>query len=272
MTIGLPFKTLAAFAALVAALPATAQFTPDTMMKPAVYTNEFGEVFRYRAWVPQFPKPGVKYPVILFLHGSGECGTDNNRQIKLGIPQLLKTLSAQREQVIVVAPQCQRGATGSWVHRLAFAETYAADKNPTPILEAAISICDHLIRTKQGDPDRFYITGLSLGGFGTWDAIQREPDRFAAAAPICGGGDVRQLRGLKKLPVWVAHGDADKNVPVACSRRMVEGLRQIGNRHVVYKEFRGAAHDVWSRTYSDPEFVKWLLSQNRKPKPWWKFW
>ena len=148
MTIGFPVKTLVVFAALTT-LSVSAHFTPDTMMKPAVYTNEFGEVFRYRAWVPQFPKPGVKYPVILFLHGSGECGTDNNRQIKLGIPQLLKTLAAQREQVIVVAPQCQRGATGGWVHRLAFSESYTADKNPTPILEAAISICEHLIRTKQ---------------------------------------------------------------------------------------------------------------------------
>ena len=257
--------------ALVSADAAFAQFTPDTMMRREAYTNQTAEVFKYRIWSPQFLRKGEKLPVILFLHGSGECGTDNEKQLKHGIPLLLNQLLKQNIKAIVIAPQCQMPLLNSWVHRIAFKETYSADKNPALGLETALEIAQHVIDTQQGDPDRFYITGLSLGGFGTWDAIQREPDRFAAAAPICAGGDTSLAPRLKNLPIWVAHGEEDKNVPVECSIRMVNAIKAAGGRKIVYHQYPKVGHDVWNRVYGDPKFVSWLLEQRRN-KPWWKFW
>ena len=256
--------------ALFLALPAAAQFTVEEALRPCVYTNAVGEAFRYRLSAPQFPKAGVKYPLILFLHGSGECGTDNLRQLTVGLPALMANLRQRPEPVMVLAPQCQAG--NGWVRRLAMSESYAASKEPAPALEVVLELCRYLIAERQADPDRIYITGLSLGGFGTWDAIQREPELFAAAIPVCGGGDIRRLQGIKRLPIWVFHGSQDKNVPVECSRRMVELLKQLGSRKVRYTEYKGAGHMVWDQTYANAEVIDWLFRQTRAPRPWWKFW
>ena len=255
---------------LVLAAPAWAQFSAEEMLKPYVYTNETGETFAYRMSAPQFPVAGKKYPLILFLHGSGECGADNLRQIKVGLPSLMAVLLKQPEPVIVLAPQCQSG--NWWIHKLARDANYAAAKVPTGSMEVALSLCHNMVASGLADPDRLYITGLSLGGFGAWDAIQRETTLFAAAIPICGGGDIRRVQPIKKLPIWVFHGRDDKNVSVDCSRRMVESLKLAGNRSVRYTEYEHAAHDVWDRAYSDPEVIVWLLKQNRAEKPWWRFW
>jgi predicted peptidase len=254
---------------LLLCLPAAARFSADDQMKPLVYTNETGETFPYRLSAPQFPEPGRKYPLILFLHGSGECGTDNQRQIKVGLPALLRTLQKRAEPALVLAPQCQPDSW--WVKRLALGPDYAAAKEPAPSLALALELCRHVAAERQADPDRLYITGLSLGGFGAWDAIQREPGLFAAAVPICGGGDLRRLQEVKRLPIWVFHGRNDKNVPVSCGREMVAGLRQIGGR-VKYTEYENAEHNVWDRVYGDEAVVGWLLSQKRGERPWWKLW
>ncbi len=252
------------------ALVARAQYSPDEMLKPYVYTNEFGETFPYRMSAPQFPAADRRYPLILFLHGSGECGTDNLKQIKVGLPALLKSLLKRTEQVIVLAPQCQIG--NWWVRRLARQPDYAAAKEAMPSLEVALELCRHVAAQGLADTNRLYITGLSLGGFGTWDAIQRDPGMFAAAVPICGGGDIRRVDVIRDMPVWVFHGTADKNVSVDCSRRMVEALKQVGSRSVLYTEYEGAAHNVWDRTYGDPKLIDWMLQQIKSKKPWWKFW
>ena len=257
---------------LLLAATARAQFSAEDMLQPCVYTNAAGETFAYRLSVPQFPVAGKKYPVILFLHGSGECGTDNLKHIKVGLPVLMNTLlkRPKPEPVIVVAPQCQ--SSNWWVKGLAMREDYAAAREPTPSLAVALELVRHLVVEAQGDPDRLYITGLSLGGFGTWDAIQRDPSLFAAAIPVCGGGDLRRVRGIKRLPIWAFHGRDDKHVAVACSRRMVMALKKIGNRKVRYTEYEGADHNVWDRTYANPEVIEWLLRQTRVEKPWWKVW
>jgi predicted peptidase len=208
--------------------------------------------------------------VILFLHGSGECGADNLRQITVGLPTLMASLLKRPEPVIVVAPQCQNG--NWWVRQLAREESYAMSKEPAAALEVALEICRHVVATRQGDTNRLYITGLSLGGFGAWDAIERYPALFAAAVPVCGGGDIRRVREIRRLPVWAFHGTADKNVAVACSRRMVEALKQAGSGRVRYTEYEGAEHNVWDRAYAEPELVDWLLQQTRAARPWWKFW
>lgn len=252
------------------ALLARAQYSPEEMLKTHVYTNAFGEVFPYRMSAPQFPAADRRYPLILFLHGSGECGSDNLKQIKVGLPALMKSLLKRPDPVIVVAPQCQTG--NWWVRRLARQADYTASKEAMPSLEVALELCRHVAGQGLADTNRIYITGLSLGGFGVWDAIQRAPGMFAAAVPVCGGGDIRRVSLIRDLPVWVFHGTADKNVPLECSRRIVEALRQAGSRSVRYTEYEGAAHNVWDRAYADPELIDWMLSQTRFKKTWWKFW
>ena len=257
---------------LLLAGAAQAQFTADEMLKPCVYTNGVGDTFAYRMAAPQFPKAGKKYPLILFLHGSGECGTDNHRQLKFGVPALVSSLLKREKQepFILVAPQCQNG--NWWIKQLAMRPDYTMDREPAPSMATVLEIVRHLVAERQADPDRLYITGLSLGGFGTWDAIQREPGLFAAAVPICGSGDVRQVRDIRNLPIWVFHGDADKNVHVDGSRRMVAALKQAGSRKVRYTEYEGVAHNSWDRAYGNKDMIEWLFKQTRAKKPWWKFW
>ena len=256
-------------------LPAAAvraQFTAEEMLQPCTYTNAAGEIVSFRLAAPQFPVAGRTYPLILFLHGSGECGTDNQKQVKVGLPALVSTLLRRKvaEPVLLVAPQCTM--TNGWVRRLAMHETFTSDPRHAPALAQALELVRHLVAERQADPDRLYITGLSYGGFGTWDAIQREPELFAAAIPVCGGGDVHRVSALRRLPIWTFHGSADPNVPVACSRRMVHALKQAGGRRVRYTEYEGACHAVWDRVYGDDEVLTWLLRQSRARKPWWKFW
>ncbi len=260
---------LAGLICLFVSCTALTQFKPEEMMKPYSYTNAQGEVLSCQIWAPQVLKPGKKYPLILFLHGSGECGTDNIQQTRVGLPTLLNTLVLLPERVIVVAPQCQNN--NWWVKQLAMGPDYRAAKQPTPSLEVALELCRHLLTAKQADPDRLYITGLSLGGFGTWDAIQRNPAFFAAAVPICGGGDPRFAGTLKELPIWAFHGRQDKNVPPDASRRMMHALKATGG-DVHYTEYENGAHFIWDQAYSEKELVPWLLKQTRVKKPWWKFW
>jgi len=260
---------LAGLICLFLSRTALTQFKPEEMMKPYSYTNEQGEVLSCQLWAPQFPKPGKKYPLILFLHGSGECGKDNFQQTRAGLPTLLKKLVLLPEPIIVVAPQCQNG--NWWVKQLSMGQDYRAAQQPMPSLETAQELCRHLLTAKQADPDRLYITGLSLGGFGTWDAIQREPSFFAAAIPICGGGDTRFASALKELPIWTFHGRQDKNVPPDASRRMVQALKATGGE-IRYTEYENGAHLIWDQAYSEKELIPWLLKQTRAKKPWWKFW
>ena len=248
---------------------AVAQFNPDEMMKPYAYTNELGEVLTCQLRAPTFPEKGKTYPLILFLHGSGECGKDNERQTHVGLPALLRQLVLLPEQVMVLAPQCQTG--NWWVKKLAMQPDYHAVKAPTAALDVALELCRHLVQTKQADPNRLYITGLSLGGFGTWDAIQRDPSFFAAAVPICGGGDTNYARALKAMPLWVFHGRDDKTVSPDCSRRMVRAIDSVGGK-VIYTEYEQGAHAIWDMAYSDKNLIPWLLQQTRVKKPWWKFW
>jgi len=253
------------------ASPAWAQFSVDEMFHPFVYTNETGETFSYRMSAPQFPEEGKRYPLILFLHGSGECGTDNQRQLAIGLPTLMRTLLLCPEPVVVIAPQCQAG--NWWVRALARTDRYAMSREPSGSMEVALALCRNAVATGLADSNRLYVTGLSLGGFGTWDAIQREPSFFAAAIPICGGGDIRRVKPLRRLPIWVFYGRVDKNVAVDCSRRMVSALHDAGSSSVQYTEYEDGAHAIWDRVYGNREVLDWLLSQRRdEKKPWWRLW
>jgi predicted peptidase len=189
---------------------------------------------------------GKKYPVILFLHGAGERGDDVNLVKKHGPPKLVdgKTDLAVKD-FIVISPQCP---PNKWWQP-----------------HEVIALLDEVAKGHAVDADRVYLTGLSMGGFGTWETSARYPERFAAIAPICGGGDPRRVRSLKDMPTWVFHGDKDEAVPVQRSIEMVEALKQIGN-DVKFTRYPEAGHDSWTESYNNPELYAWFLKHKRGEK------
>jgi predicted peptidase len=130
-------------------------------------------------------------------------------------------------------------------------------------MAALFELIDHLQRTQPIDARRIYLTGLSMGAFGVWDAIQRRPELFAAAAPICGGGDPILAKQIQFVPLWVFHGDADTTVKVHRSREMVEAVKGVGT-DVKYTEYKDVGHDSWTQTYKDPALYEWMFAQRRK--------
>jgi predicted peptidase len=184
--------------------------------------------------------PAKKWPVIFFLHGSGERGTDLNMVKRYGPPKIVK--GKKDFPFVVVSPQCPPD-TG-W---------HTLELN---------GLLDQILADYHVDPDRVYLTGLSMGGFETWDWAVQNADRFAAIAPMCGGSNVSMAHRLTKLPIWVFHGDADPVVPVARSDEMVAALKALG-ADVRYTRYPGVGHDCWTQSYNNPDLYTWFLSHHR---------
>ncbi|HVY72384.1 MAG TPA: prolyl oligopeptidase family serine peptidase [Verrucomicrobiae bacterium] len=192
---------------------------------------------------------GKSWPLMLFLHGAGERGTNLVKVAVHGPPKLVK--NQPDFPFILVSPQCPSG------------ERWNDD--------ALLALLDDVTKTYRVDKKRVYLTGLSMGGFGTWSLGIKNPDRFAALVPICGGGSVidilladpRKHDALKSLPIWAFHGAKDNVVALSESERMVEAIKRDGGnaKLTVYPE---ANHDSWTATYANPELYAWLLEQSRK--------
>lgn len=198
--------------------------------------------FAFCVYVPPSYNPEKHWPIILFLHGSGECGSDGFRQTDVGLPQAIRK-NGIRPEAIVVMPQCRDGS--SWTGQMAKMALLCVDKTASEY---------------NVDPDRFYVTGLSLGGAGTWTVGAMFPDKIAAMAPVCGFADPAIAPKFARVPTWVFHGSADTRVPVTKSREMVEAIKAAGG-DPKYTEYRGVGHDCWEKVYRDPEFWKWMLEQ-----------
>jgi predicted peptidase len=184
-----------------------------------------------------------KWPLMLFLHGAGERGGDVNKVKIHGPPKIVE--KKKDFPFIVVSPQCP---ADSWWRPFEL-----------------IALLDEIQAKYKVDADRVYLTGLSMGGFGTWDLATQYPQRFAAIAPICGGGNPILARRIKDIPAWVFHGDADRVVPVARSEEMVEALKKVG-ADVKFTHYEGVDHDSWTRTYANEELYQWMLSHKRGEK------
>ncbi len=184
-----------------------------------------------------------KWPLVVFLHGSGERGTDVNLVAKHGPPKLVA--EGKQFPFILASPQCPKD---SWWSQ-------------QPVLE----LIDFIETKYRVDPSRVYLTGLSMGGYGTWEFACRAPERFAAIVPICGGGVPYRVRSLAQVPVWVFHGGKDTVVPLEESSRLVDVLKKIGNEQVKFTIDPEAGHDSWSKAYADSALYDWLLAQSLKP-------
>ena len=228
----------------------------------SVTVTEAGEAIEFRSQVlpPPVVEQGRRYPLVLFLHGAGERGRDNEKQLEYLPTWMAEPSLRERYPCFLIAPQCRDGER--WVD-VSWADKKSLPQGPPSTdLRAAIALIDHVIAHEPIDPDRVYLTGLSMGGYGTWDLAARQPERFAAILPICGGGDETTAPRLARLPIWCFHGDADTVVPVERSRNMIAAVRAAGGCPR-YSELPGVGHDSWTPAYRDPAVLQWLFGQGK---------
>lgn len=241
--------------------------TSDFSLYESQYFLQGDDTLRCRILSPAHFSPQKKYPLVVFLHGSGERGNDNQSQLKWGGDLFLDSAYRERFPAIVVFPQCP--ADSSWSTRVRLPEGHSDKYNfplnttPTKPLQMLMSFIDTLVNSGVVDPKRIYLGGLSMGGFGTFELLWRRPALFAAAFPICGGGNPESAALYRKnFPIWIFHGTDDDVVPVKNSRVMQEALKAAGAK-VKYTEYPGVKHDSWINAFAEPDLLPWLFSQKK---------
>lgn len=239
-------RLLVALSALVPSLALAADAKTGFVDK--VHKNSDGTESKYVVFVPHDYDGKTPVPVILFLHGSGETKGDKSGKmpVTVGIGPAIKK-QAETFPAIVIIPQSEK-------------RTWRANSDDG---ERAIAILDEVMKEYKVDPKRQYLTGLSMGGFGTWSLAAAHPDRWAAIAPICGGGNAKDAEKIKDIPCWCFHGDKDPSVKVGLSRTMIEALKKAGGSPK-YTEYPGVSHNSWDAAYAEKEFFPWLLAQKKK--------
>lgn len=244
----------------VVSLPATTLFARHETGFLNRVTKVNGTEYKYVVYLPQDWSKDKKWPVVLFLHGSGERGDDGLAQSQVGLPGAVR-LNPERFPFIIVMPQCRK-------------EHWWTEPE---MMKQALRALDEATKEFKGDKQRVHLTGLSMGGWGTWAIAAGNPGRFATIAPVCAG--VLAPKGLSdappaspaedpysdiakkigKTPVWVFHGGADPVVPVEESRKMVAAIKAAGG-DVKFNEYEGVGHDSWLKAYAEPELPKWWLA------------
>lgn len=216
----------------------------------------------YRWHQPAAIETGKQYPLVLFLHGAGERGTDNTAQLKHGVSSILKWSESNGEPCFLVVPQCPADAWWCDIDRQTWRPAVAG--NPNKVMRKVAALLADTVAKHPVDPARVYVTGISMGGFGSWYLLGWMPEKIAAAMPVCGGGDPTTAARFKDVPLWVFHGGADDVVPPRASREMVAALEQAGGKPK-YTEYPGVKHDSWTATYADEKVLRWLFDQRKTP-------
>ena len=234
---------------------------------PATFTDTNEFQLPYRLFIPPVynQKPGQTFPLILFLHGAGQTGTDNRGQFGIASPFLFAQPQQQAANpCFMVAPQYPPSAP--WANVPLYSQNYSVTNTSESLsLLAAVDLVKSLRQQYRIDPSRVYVTGLSMGAIGAWDAIVRHPGVFAAAVPISGCGDPSQAIVIKNLPVWAFHNDLDTTCPSAGSASMIAALKAVGNQNALLTIYPAMGHDAWDAAYATPELPGWLFAQALPP-------
>ncbi len=244
-------------------LSAFAQKNPDMDKLLSKRTFRDGKsALLYRLMTPAGydTHPDRKYPLVIFLHGAGERGDDNTKQLIHGVAEFARDENRTKYPCFLIAPQCPEGKR--WVEVDWSADTHTMPAEPGEQARLVLELIAALQKEFRIDEKRIYLTGLSMGGYGTWDLLCRKPELFAAGLPICGGGDEKQAKKLVNVPIWAFHGDKDTAVKPQRSRNMIKAIEAAGGKPK-YTEYPGVGHDSWTQTYRDPRVMAWLFEQKK---------
>lgn len=229
-----------------------------------VYTSSKGTKLPYRLFIPKNYDPNQSYPLVLAFHGAGEAGTDNEHVFKGGsiLQRLLTAEEQEAHPCIILAPQCgHTGNGGKWVNSDWGPGFYDHTKfTISPYMVAAEELLEEVISKYSVDETSLYVTGISMGGYATWDIISRNPGKFAAAIPVCGGIDLSYMEGLKGMPIRTFHCKGDTIVSSAGTIKANELLKDHGD--FVYTEFNSSNHDAWTQAYKTVGLTDWLFAQH----------
>lgn len=237
-----------------------------SLFKKETYTKK-GDTLPYRILLPKNFNPEKTYPLLLFLHGAGERGNDNEAQLTHGADLFLKTENREQFPAIIVFPQCSK--EGYWssvdVKREPdnYTWTYPTKKQKNSTLDLVEGLICQLKKAYNIDKNRLYIAGLSMGGMGTFEMVWRNPKMFAAAMPICGGANPVIAKKLTHPEWWIFHGEKDAIVPVHLSKEMQKALLEVGatTKLTLYPAVN---HDSWTNAFAEEDFLNWLFSKRRK--------
>lgn len=234
------------------------------------FETKDGHTLPYQILYPKNYDRTQKYPIVLVLHGAGERGNDNQKQLTHGSKLFLNEENRAKFPAIVVFPQC--ASDSYWMSgkidrtKQPIELIFDYPKAPNWPLKAAIDLVKKLIKEEAVDKKRMYITGLSMGGMGTFEALSRYPKLFAAAAPICGGGNLELTKKYaKRVPLWIFHGSVDAVVKVQYSRDIYAALQANGTK-VKYTEYPNVNHNSWDNAFAEPEFLSWMFSHIKGKK------
>ena len=224
----------------------------------------------YRVYYPSDYDINSKkqYPILLFLHGYGEAGTDNIQQIRVldAKNQLIERV-IKADNCIIVAPQCRTDAKYNWIdvnQKWSIGSRDVLPKNPTISLEAATALFKTFLSNGKVLRNKAYISGLSMGGYGTWEMLVRNPDMFAAAIPVCGAGFPSLASTLVNVPIWAFHGTADPTVPYEGTEDMYNAIVAAGGTLARMTLYNGVNHNSWIQAYSEGTLIQWLFSNSRE--------
>ena len=237
--------------------PAAKAYAGDLKLyEPRKFTDKGGQIIQYHLMKPVDFDETKSYPLLLFLHGMGGCGSNNRKNLTdAGVPKIFADERLRKKYpAFVLVPQCTRGS--AWAGTIGLRRMGSMETRVIGMLEA---FCKEF----KVDTSRIYITGLSLGGFGTFGMVSGRPDIFAAAAPVCGGWPrVKNAKAMAQVPFWIFHGGADKVVNPQLSRNMQLVLKQAGGQAKL-TEYPGVGHNSWTKAYNTPELWQWLFAQKR---------
>lgn len=240
--------------------PEPGTFAPgDTLpFEQGVFVSSSGDTLPYRLCLPLQYDSNKVYPLVLFFHGAGERGTDNALPLKHGPLAFARKSLQERHPCFVLVPQCPKNRR--WVEVDWKLLRHEMPDTPSRPMRAALQLLERVQAGYSIDPGRLYVTGLSMGGFGTWDLVTRYPERFAAAVPVCGGGDERLAARLAKLPIWAFHGLEDMVVRAERSQNMIKAIRLAGGSPK-FTEYPKVGHNAWDFAYGDEAMFEWLFAQ-----------
>lgn len=245
----------------------TSVFGQSTDFERQVFTASDGTVLNYRLLKPSDNAKGKKFPLVIFLHGAGERGSDNEKQLIHGSQMFLNPVNQEKYPAYVLFPQCPE--EGFWAYdintRRQGLDALKEEAQMPPIFNAVKEMIETYMDYPEVDKSRVYIMGLSMGGMATFDMVARFPEFFAAAIPICGAVDPSRMSAIEGVKIRIYHGDADFTVPVECSRKAYRTLRAAGV-DVEYFEFPGCGHASWNPAFCQPDFMEWLFKQKKARK------